>query len=439
MPVNHGNPIQILIFVYLRILQAGSKRDREDLSGLGAEDEDSPSKRSPLSLSEAQEAMLGPLSNHQQGFDTALSPSRPPHPRQVPLLPPRAPQGQDVLQQLAATAVKYWDAQSQARFVKEVQADDELAEVAYRRGLLVNFAVFPSITAQNPIPIEAPEFANVAYLKRRIFKAKLLNREFCPPERFALRRRATADAPGGISGAARDLLPEETAQGTPMLLINLGLYAGHTYEMTLMSKPHTTDKEQQESMLQGVGLGGTGRVVPSTDASVRKYQELLQGRPLPNFVPQPVAGMPPVYPVAGIPVATAVLASAPASAVPQAVVPGALPPPEATTAAAGGAGAMVGRSPRQARAGRWAAEEVEALVMGVQAFGQVWSKIWDHYGGHGIDARRTAVDYKDKWRNLVKLCADPSKQPRTVGLTEQLKDTILRLANTPTARENSGT
>lgn len=436
---------------------SGSKRDRENLSGLGAEDEDSPSKRSPLALSEAQDAMLGALSDHQQGFDTALSPSHPSQPPQIPLLSPRALQGREVLHQLAATAVKYWDAQSQARFVKEVQADDELAEVAYRRGLLVTFSIFPSITAQRPIPIEAPEFASVAYLKRRIFKAKLLNREFCPPERFSLRRRAAVDAPGG--SATRDPLSEETAQGTPMLLFALGFYAGTTYEMTMISKPQTTDKEQQESMLQGLGLGGTGPVVPSTDANVRKYQELLQGRPLPNFVPQSVAGR---YPVAGTPAVPAAprlaevagvpgtagrLAGAaggvarPSAAVPgtAAVTLGALPSPEVTNVAAVGVARVPSRSPRQIRAGRWSAGEIEALVMGVQAFGQVWSKIEEHYAGRGIHPLRTTTDYKDKWRNLVKLCADPSKQPRTVGLTDQLRDTMLRLANTPTTRDNSGT
>lgn len=37
------------------------------------------------------------------------------------------------------------------------------------------------------------------------------------------------------------------------------------------------------------------------------------------------------------------------------------------------------------------------------------------------------VDLKDKWRNLVKLVTDPSKNARGLDLSEERKQTILRL------------
>ena len=398
------------------------------MSGLGGRGEDSPSKRSAHSLSRAQDATLGALSDHPHGIDTAASPSKSARLHRSPLLlSPRDAPDPEIYNKLSGTAQKHLDAQFLDRFIKEVQADDHLADVAYRRGLLVNFVIYTLPGNQRPLQIEAPEFASVAYLKRCIFKYKLLNNGFCPLERFDLRKRNNAD----VAGTSNDQIPlHEDTLGIPTLLVDLGFFAGNTYELSIISHPQPAIEEPEERLkLQGVAYYSPTKVIPSENPNVRKYQELLQGTQLAgNFAPPLIEG---ASPGAGIPI--------PRGAPNTAGVAGASPRPGAlqSPATAGEGSDAPGRSPRQLRAGRWSAEEVEALVWGVQAFGPIWSTIWHNLGGRGIDSRRTPVDLKDKWRNLVKLSSDPSKQTRSIGLTDQLKATILRLANTPTDRENS--
>ena len=64
----------------------------------------------------------------------------------------------------------------------------------------------------------------------------------------------------------------------------------------------------------------------------------------------------------------------------------------------------------------WSVEETEALVRGVEACG----------GGRWADIKklalpelegRSAVDLKDKWRNLARLVALPSATPRSIAVT----------------------
>jgi hypothetical protein len=111
-----------------------------------------------------------------------------------------------------------------------------------------------------------------------------------------------------------------------------------------------------------------------------------------------------------------------------------LPPPAAVAEPAGNAGGEnanvdVVYSPlRLGKPGKWQVAEVEALVKGVAAYGSSWACILDVYGKGGpIHMKRTAVDLKDKWRNLVKALAKPGVVPRS-DIPEELKIQILRLA-----------
>jgi hypothetical protein len=66
------------------------------------------------------------------------------------------------------------DAASQAQHLKVLRFDDQLAELATRRGLLVTFHIRTTARGAPELAVEAPEFMTVEYLKRRIAKAKLL-------------------------------------------------------------------------------------------------------------------------------------------------------------------------------------------------------------------------------------------------------------------------
>jgi len=313
-------------------------------------------------------------------------------------------------QEAAQTAVKHLDAQSHAMYMHDIMADDQLIEMGSQRGLLVRFTVRMSVSTSRPeMIVVAPEFCGVDFVKRRIFREKLLLGEFLPPHRFALKGPAHAPTDLNAAGSSMEKLPEETDKGIPSLLFNLGFRAGGDYEVEITSVPVSTDKDQQETMLRGITQGGTGAAMPlSSDPDARRYQVLLETKAQnikpPSPLPPPVATAPEendLGPGGSVGAANGVVAAAP----PRTAAP-------------------IG-SPRQ-RAGRWLPGEVDALIRGVQAYGYLWRKILDEYSGV-FHPNRTSVDLKDKWRNLVKLSKVPGKQARGLDLTEDLRTLILRL------------
>lgn len=91
----------------------------------------------------------------------------------VPLLPPVRP---DPLNAAAIQALNsHLNAAEQNQHLQSIRLDDAVMEVASRRGLLARFTVH-ALSFSSGVPdlvVEAPEFATVEFLKRRIFRAKL--------------------------------------------------------------------------------------------------------------------------------------------------------------------------------------------------------------------------------------------------------------------------
>ncbi|KAG7666963.1 hypothetical protein Ndes2437A_g08655 [Nannochloris sp. 'desiccata'] len=414
---------------------AGAKRTREDNSGLSLQDGNrgGGSKRATRSASQAQHAEAGgPEVNETQRHDTAASPAQPGHALVAPsLIPPRPRQDQATLSKLSAVASKHLDPQAQARFFNEIQVDDELAEVAYQRSLLATFIITPPSMASGPSPpfqVEAPEFASVEYLKRRITKAKLLiSEELYVYDRFALRQ---ANFPGRESTGELKVLDEKMpSTNIPMLLFNLGYRGGETYHISMISRARSTDQAQQQNMLQAAATAGAQKVMPLADPAARAYQELLYGVPLERA---PVVRAIPAAPVRQVASEVIPAPVGGAGTTPNKSLgltgPAPLPSPEVMTGRANVNHVQVARSPRQPRAGRWSADEIEALVGGVIEYKCNWAEI-KRVCPDTIDQRRSAVDLKDKWRNLVIICRDPSKATRTVGISDEMKSTILELAD----------
>lgn len=80
-------------------------------------------------------------------------------------------------------------------------------------------------------------------------------------------------------------------------------------------------------------------------------------------------------------------------------------------------------SPGRRRLGRWSQAEVEMLLRKMEA-GRKWAQMRDEWPGLGF-ANRTAVDLKDKWRNLEDVILK-GKVMRTVQLSEDQKQRIHR-------------
>ncbi len=83
------------------------------------------------------------------------------------------------------------------------------------------------------------------------------------------------------------------------------------------------------------------------------------------------------------------------------------------------------RSKRTETGKRWTFEETEAFLAGVEMYGVGnWQKVHDACASL-FGQRRTTVDLKDKWRNLVKAVSTPGLIPRSVRLTPEQKQRIL--------------
>jgi Myb-like DNA-binding domain len=295
------------------------------------------------------------------------------------------------------------DPQCHAYWVKTAHHDDHVAEIASQRGLLVRFVV-KTVVPKPALVVEAPEFATVEYLKRRITKAKLMCGKFLAPANFVLRRNTQNEA-GEVRGL-EDVVSHD-ATGNEVFLADAGFEAPATYELIMASAPRTTDKEQQAAMLvggSGAMQGGPQALSPERLA----YRALLEAPRQPARRPGPPGHHP---------------------TLPGAPAPGVLQPSASTAVAPRPAAVVSPEGKLRRQRVRWQPDEVDALIAGVQAFGTCWSQIYEHYATGAtprINPARTQTDLKDKWRNLAKLVTQPGKQPR-MDLSEEVKDTILRL------------
>lgn len=81
------------------------------------------------------------------------------------------------------------------------------------------------------------------------------------------------------------------------------------------------------------------------------------------------------------------------------------------------------RGKRSETGKRWTLEETDAFIAGVEQHGVGnWQKVHETCGA--LFGRRTTVDLKDKWRNLVKAVSTPGLIPRSVRLTPEQKERI---------------
>ncbi|GAB4822586.1 hypothetical protein N2152v2_009632 [Parachlorella kessleri] len=393
----------------------------------------------------------------QQQMSLQLDQDLPLPGRVVPKLPAKPT---DQLNSLAMQTLASQDAASHDQYLKLLRFDDQIAELASRRGLLVRFLI-KSVKTYQPQPemvVEAPEFMTVEYLKRRIMKAKLLRGEFVNPIRFILRKKIlneNNDLVGMEDVASRE------PTGDEIFLFHQGYEAPGPYELFIASVPQTTDREQQERIL-GLHPQQAQQHGPdpgAVDASRLSYQQLLQAPGMPGAAGAgQLAGMAAASgamqqlgPHGEMPASSAALGMEMPGVLDQQqavslhsgmLAGGGLPMVQAMPVLdgtqqmyglaheeGGSVAGLTEKSPKPRRqTGRWMPEEVEALIEGVTLFKTSWAQIYERYVvTNKINSKRTQVDLKDKWRNLVKLVTDPNKHARGMDLSEDQRQTILRL------------
>ncbi|KAL4450212.1 hypothetical protein ABPG77_010881 [Micractinium sp. CCAP 211/92] len=379
----------------------------------------------------------------------------------------------EALTPAALCALRQLDPASHDLHMRLLRFDDQLAELASRRGLLVRFVVQHSARSgggarQEPLLVEAPEFMTVEYLKRRVARAKLQLGEVLPTARFVLRSHGpgsgggpadSAGASGGTSssgaaGRAFEDLPCSLPNGDEVFLASLGYEVPGPYELLLASAPQTSDLEQQEQLLAGVSTQVAPRRQPQPPVPVRGarlgFRALLQapaaeehqGLPAGGSTGgdasgrqaggAPAAGQSSAGPrrwLSPVPTGQAASNSRAGSAA------GARGGPNRSggSGSASEGGWPEGAAQPRRQGGRWGPDEVAALVEGVQAFGTSWAKIHAAYVRSGrISQNRTQVDLKDKWRNLARAVArGAGPQPRGgPELTEEQRHAIWSIVST---------
>lgn len=338
--------------------------------------------------------------------------------RQLPKFPI---QESTPLNQAALQALRGQDAQSHDHTLRLLAFDDRLAELASQRGLLVKFVV-KRVGTNAAIPIavvDAPEFMTVEYLKRRIMKARLINEgRYLNPGMFML--RATQIDPATNTSRLVELTSRGPG-GEEVFLSDLGFEAPGSYEVLIASAPVANDREQQNRMLAAAGgsnLMSAGPVSPDRQA----YRSLLTAAAggdggANGTVPRPAAPRIPTKKIH------------PEQARRQSDAQFISPARQQAGVGTGGGVPPSGDKVRRPKC-PWQPDEVESLIEGIQAFGTSWAEIHGKYTRGDpprIDPRRTQVDLKDKWRNLVKLVTEPGLKPRGMDITDDLKTTILRL------------
>ncbi|KAL6786072.1 hypothetical protein ACKKBG_A01285 [Auxenochlorella protothecoides x Auxenochlorella symbiontica] len=186
-------------------------------------------------------APLSPREGGPQGEDGAGPPPAFGPPPLSSLARPLEPLSDAALQLLQSQGAAACD-----QDLRAMRHDDELALLSARRGLQVRFVV-KALRTYMPLSemvVEAPEFATVEYLKRRIFRAKLQRGEYLPASRFVLRKRVM----DGSHVLGMDSIPSRSSSGDEVFLFNEGYMAPGMFEVFIQSAPSSGDRERQARM-----------------------------------------------------------------------------------------------------------------------------------------------------------------------------------------------
>ena len=365
----------------------------------------------------------------------------------LPDLPLKTP---DALHEQAIALINKLDPQAADEIMRIIRFDDSIYELASRRGLLVHFNI-RTASGYDEFSVEAPEFMTIDYLRRRIVRAKLQKGEYITPNRFIVRRKVEVPGGSAVMEDVRTKLPNNDEQ----FLANAGFQAPNRYDIYLSSAPISTDLEQQEKLLSKSGSVKSAPTI-SMDPATAQYQALLRGDLVMHghsndSVPPPpslfneqlvaaamdsaaVAGLG-AAPVAGIPAAALQIRNGIAMINPDLLN-------KSHVSNAGNLEKMgqqfnlvpiqpdippSSQEKKRREVGRWTSHEVDALIEGVRRHGTLWAQIRDDcIKENVISEKRNQVDYKDKWRNLVKAATNHTDRAnRPGGLTEKQKASIL--------------
>ena len=277
--------------------------------------------------------------------------------------------------------------------IQQVRTDDELVNYASAKGLLMTFRI-STMAMELPVIVHVPEFATVKFLKRRIFREKLVDGDLIWIDKFQLRYLSHEND-------TTTILQEKGPQTLEKLLIDYGFCRGGDYELRLKSQYSNNDEEQQQRMLEeSVNARSTlafCNVPLSDNPKIRERQEkLMQG----------AASVPPTSPLRAVQSPSSRHTSVHNSPTQYGRVPSQLPilSMDMVDNLDDPAPLMeITESQEKKKGGSWNVKEVAYLIRGIKKHGTAsWSKIAGEYSGKGIDPRRTTVDYKDKWRNIVR-------------------------------------
>lgn len=317
-----------------------------------------------------------------------------------PLRPARPPK------ELSQKAVELCQAQlgmkAYSELMESIEKDDELETIASRRGLLVKFIVTglsQLCGGKDTCEITCPEYADVNFLRRRIMKTALEEEgKLVFWNSFTLRC--------SVNGNSQELRGDE-------YLFSKGFCAGEEYRLHTSSAWRNLEEmdRSRQNLLLSHEIGPV-----SDNEIIRNYQEALQG----------VGKINPIS--AGQKSNSTGLGEGSEGRASAFHKVESYNPSDIDQF----------QSPRNQRAGKWSAEEIEVLINGIQTYGKsAWTTMHKHLSGNGIQPVRTPVDYKDKWRNLLKAAQNPNPSSRATSLSPEMREIILNIAQSSPKEENA--
>lgn len=182
-----------------------------------------------------QAAVVPAVASSRAALQTCAAPLATQDMQLPPLLPPREP---EALRVSALATLSTLDSATQEHCTRVIRADDRLAELAARRGLLTRIVV-KAVRTYAPsleLVVSAPEFASVDYLKRRIMRAKLGRGEWAPPRSIHLRRKLvdSSGAPPAVPHVTGMVnLSSRDASGEECFLLDAGFSAPGPHDVYL--------------------------------------------------------------------------------------------------------------------------------------------------------------------------------------------------------------
>lgn len=336
------------------------------------------------------------------------------------------------------------NAKQKSELLEQLHVDDEFFKVASRRALNIEFVISqPSTTNARPFKVVAPECATLDYLKRRVLKYKLRNNDFIHLDRFCLRRPRDSEV-----GKPTQRLEDRRH------LYNLGFFAGHSYRLDIQSVGKVNE-EQKEKLIKGYSdihmeykdpeAKGWAAFIKGEVAGLISSQQavgnILRAPPDAIVPTQQQSGgddnQPQTQPqrVTSTPLGQVFTAMTPGQAF-NAITPTQIGTVQPTNQS--GSTKKMGR--------RWARDEVISLIKGVEKYETSWVCIKKYFSAKPyeealaiqeskenvsvedqvIDANKTTIMYKDKWRNIVKVVTE-GKKTRKLALTEEERQWVLSI------------